>query len=261
MKHLWILVACLLCSCAAKYNQSKQDPLEPLNREIYKFNNAFDATMIRPPARLYNAVVPSLAKEGINNVYNNVQMLTSVANDLLQGEFVVAYKDSWRFVINSTFGVLGIFDVAKLWGLPHHHNDLGITLGKLGNTESPYLVLPFFGPSTLRDTFGWTVDYSIFSIYPFIEPPMARYSALGLRYIDLRADLLDKEDILDEALDEYSFIRDAYLQNRKQAILGDDRIESEATDEDDSNNLYIDEEEFVTRPPLRLVSPPFRLYS
>ncbi len=250
MKHLWVLLTSLLCGCAAKYNQSAVDPLEPLNREIYKFNVAFDATMVKPPAKIYNAIVPPFAKEGINNVYNNFQMITSVANDLLQGELVVAYKDSWRFVINSTFGVLGLFDVAQKWGLPHHHNDFGIT----------YLVLPLFGPSTLRDTFGWSIDYSVLSIYPFIHPPMTRYGILGLRYIDLRADLLDKEDILDEALDEYSFIRDAYLQNRKVAILGEEKTGIDAGDEDsDSDNLYIDEEEFVTRPPLKLVSPPFRL--
>lgn len=262
MKRLLIaLAAIFLSGCAEKKAMDPNDPFESFNRNVYRFNKAVDATVLKPPAKVYKAIVPPLAQEGINNFYNNLQMVTSVANDVLQGQLVVAYKDSWRFFINSTIGVLGFIDVAKMWGLPQHYNDLGLTLGRWGNVDSPYLMIPFFGPSTIRDAFGWSVDYSILSVYPFIRPPSARYALWGLSYIDLRSDLLENEDLLQEALDEYSFVRDAYLQNRRHAILNAKDMTHKDHPDKKSEDLYIDEDEedYVEAPELKLASPPFKL--
>ncbi len=249
MKRLFFAVILLSCGCSGLQSNHPDDPFETINRKIYRFNKAFDATMIKPPARLYHAAVPAPVQKGVNNFYQNLQMLPTIANDLLQLKPVVAYKDTWRLFINSTFGLLGFIDIADKWGLPYHYNDLGMTLGRLGNTHSPYIVLPVLGPSTLRDTFAFTLEYSLLSIYPHITPPSSRYQLIGFRVVDIRADILDKEDVLEEALDEYSFVRDAYLQSREESISGSDSQNyldenpdnTEPTD-DDFSNIYIDDD-------------------
>jgi phospholipid-binding lipoprotein MlaA len=225
-----------------KMGPNPNDPFEAFNRRAHKFNMAFDATMLRPPARLYKKIMPLKLRHAVSNFYSNLQLLPTIANDVLQGEFLIGYKDSWRFFLNSTFGLGGVLDVAQVWGLPYHSNDLGITLAKWGDLHSPYLVVPFFGPSTLRDTAGITVGYNFFTIYPYIKSVGIRYGLLGLQYVELRAQLMDREHILKEALDEYAFIRDAYLQNRAY------QIEGERLNADSAESLYIESEEPETSP-------------
>ena len=164
-------------------------------------------------------------------------MLPSTANDLLQAEWKQAIRDTWRFAINSTLGLGGILDVATGFGLPHHNNDLGLTFARWGNKQSPYLVLPLLGPATIRDAMGETIDFAVFMPYPYLNNYALIYGLLGLRYIDLRAQLMDTEKLMDEALDPYVFIRDAYLQNRNFAIHG------EMAAADDMGSLYVDEAE------------------
>ena len=148
------LLATLMLSNCVHQGNNPADPYELWNRKIHRFNMAFDATMLRPPAKLYQAILPSRLRKGINNAFNNVDMLPSIANDLLQAEGKWAIKDTWRFVINSSLGVAGFFDVANTFGLPPHYNDLGLTFAKWGDKKSPYLVIPLIGPSTLRDASG-----------------------------------------------------------------------------------------------------------
>lgn len=250
------LLCLLLMSCAHKPSQSPEDPYENVNRKIYKFNKAVDATVFRPVAQIYKSSLPPLVRTGIRNFFNNIQMVPTVANDLLQGQPLQAYKDTWRFILNSTLGLAGTIDVAEKCSLPYKPNDLGITLAKWGDNHSPYFVMPIFGPSTFRDAVGLSFDYSLLSVYPHIQNEKVLYGLLALNMVEIRADLLDAEPLLDEAIDEYSMVRDAYLQNRDYKITGksdsadvaDESLyieadEAEATDGSDDGALYVDEEE------------------
>lgn len=231
---LLVLAISALTACVKK-GPNPKDPYETFNRKVHKFNTAFDATMLRPPAKIYKSILPSPVRLGVSNFYDNLAMIPTVANDLLQWELAYAIKDTWRFAINTSIGIGGIFDVAATINLPPHYNDLGLTFAKWGDVNSPYLVLPFLGPSTFRDGMGMLFDYSIFTIYPYLRSDVAIYALAGLRYVDLRSELLDTDKLIQQALDPYSFIRDAYLQHRNFLINGKEPSPDE--------NLYIEEEE------------------
>lgn len=235
----------LLSGCITK-GTNPADPYESINRNTHAFNMAFDSVLLKPTAKVYKAVIPTPVRMGVNNVFCNINMLPTVANDLLQADFNQALKDTWRFISNSTFGIAGIFDIAESFGLPRRSNDLGLTFAKWGDKKSPYIVIPFLGPSTIRDGMGMMFDYALFTPYPYVNSNYALYSILVIRYIDLRAQMLDSERLLDEALDKYSFIRDAYLQHRNYLITG----EEQATTNDDGA-LYIDDDTASPKPPLK----------
>lgn len=239
LKLSLILNTLTLSSCIYK-GTNPSDPYEPFNRRVHDFNMAFDATMLKPPAKLYKAIIPAPIRTGVNNFYMNINMITTVANDLLQADLSYALKDTWRFLINSTLGIGGLFDVADRFGLPSHSNDVGLTLAKWGYKNSSYLVIPFLGPSTFRDGAGMLVEYTVLSPYPYIhyDNYVVLYSLAALRFVDLRAQYLETDQVLAEALDKYTFLRDAYLQNRNYRITGEMPI-SEA----DSDDLYLDGEE------------------
>lgn len=231
---LTTLVSSLILSGCVFTGTNPADPYEPINREIHKFNMAFDATMLKPPAKFYKAVIPGPIRLGINNAYNNVAMIPTVANDLLQADWRYAIKDTWRFMINSTFGIAGVFDVADCrFSLPPHYNDMGLTFAKWGDKKSPYIVIPFLGPSTIRDGMGMVFDYTLLTPYPYINNDAVFYSLMILRYVDIRSQLLDSERLMGEALDKYAFIRDAYLQHRSFLINGEQQ---------DTGSLYVDGE-------------------
>ena len=233
------LASCVVLSACIKGN-NPIDPYEPFNRKIHNFNMAFDATMLKPPARLYKAVVPGPIRMSINNAYNNVLMLPTVVNDLLQTEWHYAIKDSWRFLLNSSFGIGGLFDVAaKSFSLPPHYNDLGLTFAKWGDKHSPYLVMPFLGPSTIRDAMSLPFDY-MFTPYFYIPSSLVITGILGFRYVDIRSQLLDTDPLLNEALDKYTFIRDAYLQHRNFQISGEQP--------DDGASLYVEDNNVTHNP-------------
>ncbi len=221
-----------LSGCVAK-GTNPEDPYEYYNRKTHMFNMAIDAAILKPAAKLYKAVLPSFVRAGINNAYNNMNLLPTVANDLLQAEGHYAIKDSWRFLVNSTFGVAGFIDVASTFDLPPHSNDSGLTFAKWGDKKSPYIVIPFLGPSTIRDGMGMMFDYALFTPYPYISNDGILYGLLGLRYVDLRSQMLETDSLLDEGLDRYAFIRDAYLQHRQFLITGE-------TPNDGA--LYVDED-------------------
>jgi phospholipid-binding lipoprotein MlaA len=230
-----LMNAVTLSACIHK-GSNPADPLENLNRKTHDFNVAFDATFLKPPARFYKTVIPGKVRVGVNNFYQNINMIPTVGNDLLQTEWGYALKDSWRFIINSTIGFAGILDVAANCGLPPRSNDLGITFAKWGYKNSAYIVVPFIGPSTIRDAVGTTVEYAVLTPYPYINNQAVLYSLLGLRYIDLRSQLFETEELMDQALDKYAFIRDAWLQNRNYKIQG----EKEGAD-----TLYVEESDGI----------------
>jgi phospholipid-binding lipoprotein MlaA len=192
-----------------------KDPYEKLNRTIFKFNETIDDAFIKPIAKTYNALTPSPLNTAIHNAFNNLSEMPTVINDLLQFNFYQATSDGWRFAVNTTIGVGGILDVAEKIGLNKHYEDVGLTLAKWGWVDSNYFVIPFLGPSTIRDTIC-LVPYYYMTIFPYIHPWWPkRYLLLGLRYIDIRAHLLRFEKVYEEiAIDPYVFMRSAYLQRR-----------------------------------------------
>lgn len=202
---------------SAAYND--QDPYEGYNRIMFDFNEHFDTVIAKPIARFYNAIMPRPLNEGVHNFFNNLNTITTIANDVLQANFFQATNDTWRLGVNSTVGVLGFFDIASRMQLKPYQNDFGLTLARWGVTESNYLVLPILGPSTPRDLVGIPVDYFAFSVYPYVHPDSRRYGLLALSMIDARAQLLKNQSLMDEvALDKYTFVRNAYMQNRAYKI-------------------------------------------
>ena len=210
---------------------TKKDPYEPFNRVMYNFNDFIDNAVLKPIATFYNKVTPKPLSKGIKNIYSNIDTIPTVINDALQGNAYQTASDAWRLTINSTIGILGFFDFAADMGLEPNKEDFGLTLARWGYTDSNYLVLPFFGPSTPRDAIGIPVDYYVFSIYPYIYPKTQRYELYGLGVIARRADLLSYENVMEQAsIDKYAFLRDAYLQRRAYLIqrnkeLGDPYLE------------------------------------
>ena len=219
-KYFVVLVVssvALLSGCAST-TASKADPLEGLNRATYAFNDAVDKAVLEPVAKGYQAVTPGFFRAGVSNLFMNIGDVATGLNNLLQGKGSDAASDAGRFLINSTLGVLGLFDVATPMGLQKHNEDFGQTLGKWGVSSGPFLMLPLMGPSTLRDAVSRPVDsYAGYSRY--MDHVRTRNSVFGLEIIDLRANLLGASSTLDAAaLDKYQFIRDAYLQRRLRSI-------------------------------------------
>ncbi len=207
-----IVLALMLGGCAT---QANKDPLEGLNRGIYKFNDTVDKAAIKPIAGAYKAVLPTPVRSGVNNFFGNLNTFVSMINNLLQFKLNNAFSEAGRFVINSTFGIAGVMDVASWDKIEKHSEDFGQTLGRWGVGDGAYLVLPFLGPSNLRDTAGLVVDTLAFDPITYIEEPATRNSLRGLKLFDKRAQYLPGSDLLDEAaLDPYAFMRDAYMQRR-----------------------------------------------
>ncbi|MBI3897930.1 MAG: VacJ family lipoprotein [Gammaproteobacteria bacterium] len=195
------------------------DPLEGFNRTMYSFNNKFDRYLLKPVASGYRTVTPAPVRKGVSNFFSNLREPLVLLNNVLQGKFKNAASDLGRFVTNTTIGVFGLFDVASHVGLERHTEDFGQTLGAWGVGEGPYLVLPFLGPSNVRDGFGLVGDYAA---YPptYMEEQSTASKLLAVRIIDTRTQLLDAGDILEQAAgeDSYVFVREAYLQRRRNLV-------------------------------------------
>lgn len=213
--------------CLAK-SKDPNDPIEGVNRVIFKFNYDLDRALYRPVANLYRKLVHPKAQKVIKNVFNNIEEIPSLANDILQldGHHIVV--NTWRFVINSTLGLLGTMDVASNLGLPPYKNDFGLTLHKWGFKKSAYVQILFLGPSTLRDAIGMGVDYPLRPTSYISSVPIS-FGITTLRVIPTRADLLAANKLIDEAIDPYIFVREAYLQKRKEDIRKMNRVPSKNT--------------------------------
>jgi phospholipid-binding lipoprotein MlaA len=216
------LLACALLSltmlggCASTGNP--RDPLEPLNRGIYQFNEVVDNVVLKPAAEVYRGVLPQFVRTGVSNFFSNINDVIVALNNLLQGKLLDAVSDVGRIAINTTVGLLGVLDVATHVGLEKHDEDFGQTLGYWGIGDGPYLVLPLFGPKNLRDTVGLFVDYKT-DLITYVDPTRDRNILRGVRLINRRSELLDTSKILETAaLDPYEFVRDAYLQRRSNLV-------------------------------------------
>ncbi len=216
----WLLLAVLLVSSCS--TTSKHDPLEPMNRAIFGFNEVVDKTVLKPVAKTYKYITPDPVEVGVSNFFNNIGEINTIINDIFQFKFKQAGFDFTRFVINSTIGVFGIFDVATDLGLKRNKEDFGQTLGYWGIESGPYLVLPFLGPSSLRDAPGTFVDYQTNdSVSPVrTELHHEERDALSIvEVVDARAKLLKATQILETAAkDKYVFIRESFLQRRENLV-------------------------------------------
>ena len=218
-----ILRVALLClglaaGCATTGEGDPRDPWEPMNRRIYRFNEVVDENIATPLATAYRDLLHEEIRDRVRNFFSNLGDLWIGANDILQGKFQEGFEDWTRFVFNSTFGLLGIHDVASDFGIEKRNEDFGQTLGWWGVGEGPYLVLPILSSSSVRDAFGTGIDWWVDPIAGF-SPNRVRNSAIALRAVNTRADLLDASRILEQAaLDKYTFQRDAYLQRRRNLV-------------------------------------------
>ena len=195
-----------------------RDPYEPMNRAIYKFNDEFDKAIAKPVAEAYRAFVPDVVRTGVGNFFSNINDVLVALNNTLQGKIPDALHDLGRVAVNTTLGVLGFRDVATELGVPKNNEDFGQTLGRWGVRDGPYIVLPILGPSSVRDTFGWVGDIYTSPLVG-VDNVNLRNSLIGLRFVTVRTDLLEASAILETAaLDPYEFVRDAYLQRRRNLV-------------------------------------------
>jgi phospholipid-binding lipoprotein MlaA len=213
-----LAAALLLTACATGPNANPHDPLEPFNRSVYGFNDAVDRAVIKPVATAYRDALPSPVRTGVSNFFNNLQDLWSFVNNTLQLKAEGAGNSIVRFGVNSVFGLGGLIDIATEMRIERHPEDFGQTLGRWGVGAGPYLVVPFLGSSTLRDTAALPVDLKG-NVVSQIDDVPVRNSATVLNLVNRRSELLDASRMLDEvALDPYTFTRDAYLQRRRNQV-------------------------------------------
>ncbi len=219
---LALLVGSLqLTGCATTEETSKNDPFEGYNRAIFSFNEGLDKIAVKPLAKGYKAITPDAIENSIDNFFENLLYPRTILNQLLQGKLKIAAQDTARFLTNTTLGIGGFFDVATGLHLEEHYEDFGQTLGSWGVTSGPYVVLPLFGPSNMRDGLAKIPDIYTSPI-THINDNEVRYSLMALDIISYRAELLDKEDLISG--DKYIFLRDAYMQ-RREFMINDEKTE------------------------------------
>jgi phospholipid-binding lipoprotein MlaA len=208
-----VLIAAL-SGCASVSSPDPRDPFEGFNRTMFQFNDRLDQVALKPAATVYSDVLPSFVQTGIGNFFGNIGDVWSAVNSLLQGNLERGFNGVMRVAVNTVLGFGGVLDISSEAGLQSHREDFGQTLGRWGVESGPYIVLPFFGSSTVRDTAGLPVDiYG--NLWHYKEPVVWRNTGTALHVLDIRASLLDASSLLeDAALDKYQFVRDAYLQRR-----------------------------------------------
>jgi phospholipid-binding lipoprotein MlaA len=223
-RTFWVCLCLLwLCGCAtlpAGTTRSPRDPWERMNRTTYKLNTALDHAILRPVARGYHRVVPPFAQNGVSNFLSNLSYPKVMINDVLQGQFRAFANDTARLLMNTTFGVGGLFDPATRAGLDRNDRDFGQTFGKWGIKSGPYVVLPLFGPSDVRDAIGKLPEYFADPRY-FIRNPWWEWSLWGLGVINARVGLLPLDPSVDSAYDPYALVRNVYLQGRDFKVYGE----------------------------------------
>lgn len=253
-----VAIALALGACASKppaddlearrYYQEINDPLEPMNRQILKFNRGFEKVVLTPVAKTYRAVLPAPARKSVYNVLHNLKSPVIFGNDVMQGEGKRAGNTLLRFVVNSTLGIGGLFDVATRMGIESHDEDFGQTLAVHGIGEGFYLVLPIFGPSSPRDGIGLAVDILIDPIFWILRSEnlnYVNYVRTGVEGVDIYARNLDQlEELKRTSLDYYAALRSTYRQNRRSEILN-----GAEEDPDFPEYLFEDEYEEEEKPP------------
>ena len=202
--------------CASTANNPK-DPYEGFNRAMFSVNEGVDV-VLKPVAQGYDAAAPLPVKAGIGNFFGNISDAWTAINNFLQGKGSEGLSDVGRVLVNTTLGIGGVFDVASEMGLEKHAEDFGQTMAVWGVPEGNYLCWPLIGPRTTRDSFGWLVDTYADPV-GYVDNVAVRNTLVGVRFIDVRASLLPTDKVVEQAaFDKYSYIRDAYLQNRRSVV-------------------------------------------
>lgn len=224
-----VAASLLLGGCATGGNP--RDPIEGFNRSVFAFNEGVDKAVLKPVAKGYDNVMPTPVKTGVSNFFGNVADVFIGVNNVLQGKVTDGASDFGRVVVNSTIGILGLIDVASDFGLEKHDEDFGQTFGRWGAEPGAYVVVPFFGPRDVRDTFGLAVDLYADPV-GHLNNVAARNSLAATRVVSDRASLLPAEKVIEEAaLDKYSYLRDAYFQRRRNLVYDGAPPHSEDDDE------------------------------
>lgn len=227
--YRWLLGAIFVLATMAGAVHATEDPLEPVNRAVFEFNNTADRFVLRPVAQGYDTVMPSFARVGVSNFFSNFLDANAALNALLQGRLEYGFDNLGRVVVNTTLGFLGFFDVASDMGIPRYQTDFGHTLAVWGVPKGPYVMLPLLGPRTLRSTVGTFVD-AYASPTGQIREQDAQWGMRAVELVDLRAGLLGTDQLLSG--DQYIFIRDAYLQQR-DVITSDGEAKDDFSEFDD----------------------------
>ena len=234
---LWGVTSVLLLvlpGCAL--GPDRRDPFEPFNRNVMKFNEGVDAVVLKPVATIYKEAVPPLARTGVSNFIGNLGDGWNFVNSVLQFKFQNAAENFMRLNVNTFFGLAGILDIASELGIERHKEDFGQTLGRWGVPAGPFVMLPLFGPSTLRDTFALPVDRR-YNLLREVEPADVRNGLYVLNAVDARSNLLRVTAVLEEAaLDKYSFVRDSHLQKRRAEIYDSGARSQDASAGSDANS-------------------------
>lgn len=208
----------LVAGCATGPDANPQDPLEPFNRNVSEFNESVDAMVLKPVATVYRDVTPDLVRTGVSNFFSNLGDVWSFINATLQLRPREASENFLRFGVNTAFGMGGVLDIASEMGIERTRLDFGQTLGRWGVPAGPYLVLPIFGPSSIRDAAGFGVE-TRGDLVQGIDNIGTRNALTVLRAVETRANLLRATSMLEgAALDKYSFTRDVYLRRRQSQI-------------------------------------------
>ncbi len=225
------LIFLCLSGCASAPAANSEDPFETLNRKTYAFNATFDHYLLKPVAKGYDTALPKPIKMMFSNFFSNLDDVGVTLNDLLQLKFRQAASDGSRVLFNSTFGLLGLFNVTDR--LEKHHEDFGQTLGYWGVSSGPYIVIPFFGPSTARDSIGLIGD-GLTSVYPQIPDVAARNQLYLTDKVQFRAGLFEFDSALETASDPYAFMREFYLGQRLNRVYDGNPPHTDFVDEEDA---------------------------
>lgn len=211
------------CASAIDENGYSYDPWEPMNRKVFAFNDAIDTAVVKPLATGYRAIMPDAGERRVNAFFGNLEDIGSFANSVLQLKFEQSLEVLARVINNTVFGLGGLFDVATPLGMPKIKEDFGSTLNHYGVESGPYLVLPFLGPTTLRDGVGQGVDMMLFEPLTYIDSEKMQVPLVALKYTQKRANLLDAENALGgDVGDKYLLVRDSWLQYRWRQLYGED---------------------------------------
>ena len=260
-----ILLALLGCA-AAPAKKDPRDPWERLNRTTYKFNDKLDKAVLRPIAHGYQKATPELVRTGVSNFVDNLGYPIVIVNDLLQARFTIFARDTGRLLMNTTLGIGGLLDPATQAGLEKNENDFGLTFGHWGIAKGPYFVIPFLGPSDVRDGLG-RIPNAYFSPQNYVNNSWVQYSVWAVELLDTRYRLLSTDPLVDAAYDPYLFVKNAYLQRRDYQLSklsgrpsksesDADKLLDEATQEEESEQAMPPKSEQTTPPPEQPESDP-----
>lgn len=215
----YVFLITMLAGCATTGAGDPRDPFEGFNRGVYSFNNTMDDVLFDPLGKFYQTITPDIVDRGVTNFFSNLNDIAVAVNSLLQLKVDQALSVATRFIFNSTIGIAGFFDIGSAVDLPKYDEDFGQTLAFWGVGSGPFVMVPFFGPTTIRDATGFIVDRGVLNPVFYVESDAARAGLLSLNYVDFKADLLSAKKLVgDAALDEYEFVKNAYFEKRENQI-------------------------------------------